>query len=284
MQTGSPWESLAPDDVRVVQFDAGRFDTVKRGWVHVKTCAHVIFAQAIQGRYEIECGDGRHADLAEGEAFLTPANLPLRITHHGDRRDGYRMRARWLHARYAMRRLPDATALLDLPLRVSGADSGPLAAIAEELLNRDDSESLAALAHRQELACRALRHLCALAPLKSEAVELLRHKSRIGPVLLRMESRMEERLTVAQLARETGLSPARFHALFLRLAGCSPMKYRKRRRLATVCRLLAQNDESLATIAEQTGFCNEFHLSREFRKAFGVPPGQWRREHDPTLA
>ena len=39
----------------------------------------------------------------------------------------------------------------------------------------------------------------------------------------------------------------------------------------------------LRSIAERTGFCSEFHLSREFRRVFGKPPGRWRREDDATI-
>ncbi|MCF7849150.1 MAG: helix-turn-helix domain-containing protein, partial [Kiritimatiellales bacterium] len=62
-----------------------------------------------------------------------------------------------------------------------------------------------------------------------------------------------------------------------------PMEYLKQLRLAEACRLLVGTDLSLKEVAADTGFCNQFHFSRDFCKAFGKPPGRWRREYDPKL-
>jgi transcriptional regulator GlxA family with amidase domain len=80
------------------------------------------------------------------------------------------------------------------------------------------------------------------------------------------------------------LSAPRFHAFFRQFMGRSPMDHLKHLRLSEACRLLATGDEPLRVVAEKTGFCNEFHLGRDFKRVFGKPPGVWRRDYDRNLA
>lgn len=273
-------------ELAVERCTAGQLDMAANDVVHSKTCPYTILAQATQGRYAIACGDGRRAELAEGEAFLTRANLPLHIVHHGDPRHRFRMRARWIHVHFTLFGALDVTSLLELPLRVTARQCAPFAEVIEALLKEDSvpDASLGTLARRQELAFRALHLLCELAPLRPDAPELLRQKDRLGPLLTFMQERLAEPLTVADLARRANLSTPRFHVFFRQLMGRSPMEHLKHLRLSEACRLLTTGNDPLRVVAEQTGFCNEFHLSREFRAMFGQPPGVWRRDHDRNLA
>jgi AraC-like DNA-binding protein len=181
----------------------------------------------------------------------------------------------------------DVTSLLALPLRVGVASCQSFGELIEAVFREPKGAvgvaALAALARRQELAFRALRLLCELAPLRDDAPELLRQRHRLGPVLELMRERLSEPVCVAELARRAGLSVPQFHAFFRRFMGRTPMEHLRQLRLSEACRLLVTADEPLRNVAEKTGFCNEFHLSREFRRVFGRPPGRWRREHDRTM-
>ncbi len=282
----NPIEAIPIQALTVELCTAGSLDSLLAGVAHRKTCPYTILAQAVQGRYEITCGDGRHETLAEGEAFLTGANLPLHILHHGDPKKAFRMRARWIHIHFTIFGALDVTSLLALPLRVTRRQGEPFAAVIEALLQdrQTPKTSVAWLAHRHELAFRALRLLGELAPWRENALERLRHKDRLEPVLAFMKEHLADTLTVADLARKANLSPPRFHAFFRELMGRSPMHHLKQLRLSEACRLLAADREPLRVVAAKSGFCNEFHLSREFRAVFGKPPGGWRREYDRNLA
>ena len=39
-------------------------------------------------------------------------------------------------------------------------------------------------------------------------------------------------------------------------------------------------DVRLAEIAATLGFCDEFHLSKAFKRKYGAPPSQYRRRND----
>ena len=263
----------------------GAFDRIARGETHSKTCPYAILAQALQGRYSIGRGAERPIDLAPGEAFLTGPNIPLHITHHGDPKEGYRMRAHWIHLRITIFNSLDVTSLFDFPLRVDARRCKPFGKIMEEFqdLEHGYDNPLEPLARRQELAFRALSLLCRWVPLRQDAMDLLRQRDRLTPVLALMKERLAGKLVVADLARCANLSVPHFHLLFRRLMGRSPMDHLKHLRLSEACRLLVAGDTPLRVVAEQTGFCNEFHLSRAFRPVFGKPPGAWRRDYDGNM-
>ena len=58
--------------------------------------------------------------------------------------------------------------------------------------------------------------------------------------------------------------------------GCSPMEYSKRIRLNEAAAQFSLTDWLIKEVADDTGFANPFHLSREFKRRFGLSPKQYR--------
>jgi len=273
-----------PYDAIVLRFfETGRLDGRLEGRVHCKTCPYAILAQAVQGRYEIQCGPDRYESLAQGEAFLVQALQPLRIVHHGDPREGGRMRARWIHIQFTLFDTIDILSMLEMPLRLPAKQCEPFAEIMSALSRIQECPPFVRLARKQELAFRTLTLLCELAPLRAGVGDLLMQRHRLQPAISHMREHMADKLTVTKLARLAHLSVPHFHALFRKCLRNSPMQHLKHLRLEKAARLLTGSDTQLADIAEATGFCNEFHLSREFRRVFGKPPGRWRADPDRAL-
>ncbi len=82
--------------------------------------------------------------------------------------------------------------------------------------------------------------------------------------------RMADLEAVAQIDRYTLARQFR-HAF-----GTSPHRYLVMRRLDRVKSKL-QKGEKLAEAAVGSGFSDQSHMSRHFKRAFGMSPGQWRR-------
>jgi AraC-like DNA-binding protein len=85
------------------------------------------------------------------------------------------------------------------------------------------------------------------------------------------------RANVAELARSTDLSPARFRQLFARATGQTPKAYVAERQLDKAINLLRTGKTSVRDIAAECGFCNDHHFHRRFKERFGETPSQWRR-------
>lgn len=63
---------------------------------------------------------------------------------------------------------------------------------------------------------------------------------------------------------------------FRRAYGTSPHRYLLMRRLAHAKHLLAKG-KTLADAALESGFADQSHMTRHFRRTFGMPPGAWRQ-------
>ena len=82
---------------------------------------------------------------------------------------------------------------------------------------------------------------------------------------------------VTDIARAAGYSPNYFTKIFKQTLGMAPYKYLLNQRIHAV-RDALHTKARLADIAAATGFCNQEHMTRTFRKFNGISPSDYRRE------
>jgi AraC-like DNA-binding protein len=82
---------------------------------------------------------------------------------------------------------------------------------------------------------------------------------------------------VEALARVAGTSRATLGRRFVAEVGEPPLAYLTRARMQAASQLLRGSDEGFAAIAGHVGYESEFAFNRAFRRAFGAPPGEYRR-------
>ncbi len=78
------------------------------------------------------------------------------------------------------------------------------------------------------------------------------------------------------VARSLKLGYDSFRKQFASATGLSPARFQMLRRIEHACTLLRNDSLPLKTIAERTGFADEFHFSKRFRQIVGQPPGKFR--------
>ena len=83
--------------------------------------------------------------------------------------------------------------------------------------------------------------------------------------------------SVERLANEAGMSRSTFADKFHKLVNMTPMAYVTCWRMQTAHRLLAENKEPVATVAEQSGYQSEAAFAKVFKKHFGYGPGKVRK-------
>lgn len=83
--------------------------------------------------------------------------------------------------------------------------------------------------------------------------------------------------TLEELARNAAMSRSSFAALFKSVVGVPPLTYIATWRIYRA-KLLLEAGHSIAAVAIQTGYGTDIALSRAFKSATGMPPGQWRRD------
>jgi AraC-like DNA-binding protein len=94
-------------------------------------------------------------------------------------------------------------------------------------------------------------------------------------VLARLSERMSCPPTLAEMASETGLSRYQLVRAFGAEVGLSPYAWLAQHRVASA-RALLEEGHGLAETAAITGFADQAHLTRWFRRVVGVTPGNYR--------
>ncbi len=83
-----------------------------------------------------------------------------------------------------------------------------------------------------------------------------------------------ENVSLQRLAQEASLSPFYFCRVFRQDTGLPPHAYQTLVRVRHAKALLAQG-LTIPQAAVETGFCDQAHLTRHFKRIFGVTPGQY---------
>lgn len=93
---------------------------------------------------------------------------------------------------------------------------------------------------------------------------------------LYLDRHYTEPLTLDSIAQAMGVSKYHLDRVFLTGAGCTPMQYITRRRIARAQVLLASTDQSVQRIALQCGYNSYTYFTSVFRKAVGKSPREYR--------
>jgi AraC-like DNA-binding protein len=99
----------------------------------------------------------------------------------------------------------------------------------------------------------------------------------VGRALALLHGKPAHAWTVDSLAREVALSRSAFAERFVELIGEPPMQYFTRWRLALAAQRLRTGNDTVARIAERTGYESEAAFNRAFKREFGMPPSAWRK-------
>lgn len=116
-------------------------------------------------------------------------------------------------------------------------------------------------------------HLLLVRLLKQRPIEY----SWVESAAEKMGESLSEDIMLEKVADELGISEQVFRKGFKEATGISPYQYRLRRRLEWSRDHLLKGRDKLEVIARRCGFCDHYHFSRLFKKAFGISPGAYRR-------
>ncbi|EXL06252.1 AraC family transcriptional regulator [Brucella anthropi] len=108
--------------------------------------------------------------------------------------------------------------------------------------------------------------------------------SKLSPRQLRrvtefMEDNYARVIRLQELATLAGLSESYFCSAFKASTGVSPHAWQMRKRIDQAQMLLLQPNVSLPHIAALTGFADQAHFTRVFKKLTGTTPAAWVRQH-----
>jgi AraC-like DNA-binding protein len=92
-----------------------------------------------------------------------------------------------------------------------------------------------------------------------------------------LQSHLDQPVDLRHIAQSLGLKYDYFRRIFRHGTGLSPYQYHLQLRLTRAKRLLRDTPLPIRHVAELTGFANEYHFSRAFKKHAAMSPTAWRR-------
>jgi AraC-like DNA-binding protein len=119
------------------------------------------------------------------------------------------------------------------------------------------------------------RYLETLPPDRTDWLAGLRDPH-VGRALTALHRQPARDWTIESLARHVAVSRSVLAERFTQFVGEPPMKYLTNWRMQLAANQLLGGVDSVAVVASSVGYDSEAAFGRAFKKAVGMPPGEWR--------
>jgi len=168
--------------------------------------------------------------------------------------------------------------------RQYGVQSAPLEHLVRALISETERHGESGVAFVEALASAISLHLArhfTARPSREATPTGGLPPRRLQAVLELMEARLGEGVSLEDLAAEARLSPFHFARAFKKATGASPHQHLLQRRLERAKELLARPDSRIGDVAFRLGFSDQSHLTRLFRRHYGMTPRAYQRGASP---
>jgi AraC-like DNA-binding protein len=90
-------------------------------------------------------------------------------------------------------------------------------------------------------------------------------------------------ICLTQIASYAGMNKSALCRYFKRIAGKSIFDYINELRISYTCKLIANTDIRISSIAYDSGFKNISHFNNQFKQIMGYPPSQYKRMFQTSM-
>jgi AraC-like DNA-binding protein len=254
----------------------GGLEVVSARWMEHSFAPHMHDFYAISlnygGRGAFDCRSELH-DAAPGTCnLIAPGELH---TGHATSEDGWTYRNLYIETPFmaTLLRSLDWQGLVDVRFKFPLVRDTVLAAqLAHVFASLTESNSLL---QNESLLLSVVARLVTDHLVSGHA---LRDAGREHAAVLRakdwLEANSEQNVSIRSLAGLANLSPYYLVRAFHRQVGISPHKYQTIVRVNRARKLLTSG-AAISEVAYRTGFCDQSHLNRCFKRTLGVTPGNY---------
>ncbi len=233
--------------------------------------------QYVMGDIMLEAQGETGIQVTSGAAILIPAGIPFRFTNH---RPGQTISV-WHGIHYSIMDTIDPLTLLDVPYFIGREYGMKVVAINGELAALEVLKSgnfLEYIVRRHTLGMRLFELVLSVSTLKPYAHEYYYRNERLQPVLQYIKAHLEQPLSTSELASVLHVSTPRFFEIFRDAQNVSPGQYIQQLRMRKAQELLMNSDLRIHEVATATGYTDQFHFSRLFKKRFRISPDLFRKK------
>ncbi len=241
---------------------------------------HIRQPQPIQFAQERVGTTTRQAIFREGDVTLLPAGQACLWQQEGGRAEVLQIRLQpaLVHAVAEATNLsPERVELLDSFVFQDPHIHSIAYSLLQELQSPGIGGRLFVESQATVLALHLLRRHSVFAPKIEQGREKL-PSAKVRHVMDYIHEHLEQDVTLSALAEVVQVSPYHLLRLFKQATGCTPHQYLLSSRLKRVRELLQNTKCSISEIALLTGFADQSHLTRHFKRVFGITPAAFVRE------
>lgn len=207
--------------------------------------------------------------------IFIPAGVTHRLDDHGPARESI-----WIHFRLLFMPDQDLFSLYNVQPFITTEHLAEIETLLRKIIafpsKLDTVQAAWFQLYGQTLCCKLMER-AGLDPAHDTAPQISSEYKKLLPAL-NLLYRSDRKPSLQELAAAVHLSISRFQTLFRQEMKTTPGNLFRKIQFTRACRLLTDPGLTLAECAEQLGFSDAFHFSREFRKLSGFPPSEYRKQ------
>ncbi|HKM98661.1 MAG TPA: AraC family transcriptional regulator [Buttiauxella sp.] len=249
---------------------------------HIRTANNFhVHRQSVVGHELIFCLNGSGFIRLDNKVHEvktgTLAWLPVRWPHEHfpDRNEPWEIL--WL--RIDGTKLNNIMQILDVPQHPVFEFSTPeiVAEIYHSMFDLMQNNTLVADAHCDVLCSQLIYTLLENRSFETTKSLAITHRG-LGRLIYQIHSHYNDDWDIEKFMQYCNVSKSQLFRLFQETFNQSPLKWLKNYRLSQARRLLVETDDTISLIALKVGYNDPLHFSRDFNRAIGMPPSEFRRK------
>ena len=237
-----------------------------------KGVPQAILIYNVEGKGLITIGPASF-EIPPDHFFIIPSDMPH--AYYADDQDPWSIY--WIHFTGSKSGLFSRIALHPIPIGRSKVSriNERLELFSEIFKNLDRGFSIEALEYTNLCMSHLLASFTHVGQFR--LINEGRGKDPVGQCINFMLEHLNRKLKLEDMASEVSLSASHFSRLFTKRTGHSPIDYFIQLKTQRACRMLDNTDWSIAEVARETGFEDQFYFSRQFRKVMNMSPREYRK-------